>query len=498
MTNHDLPSRYTHEYRDDIGAARTELARTRNRVRAGQDVSVDLIVEAAEQLIDRWVRQRKVTEHARDEFNAAIDSEIRIRQRLRAILDTVAGLTFDTADSSDDLVPVEPERPPRSIAASSLDQAEIGIRALGPFEVWRRGRRLECGRGTKAFRLGRYLLTQPARPIQRDVLLELFWPEGNPDAGRRNLHQAVYVLRKLLARAGIRSHVALLFAHDGLPLAPALPVIAGYFNHAILRVELPDGSLFVDPTARTVPFGELPASDQEAQVLLIDERGAQLAITPSTRAADNREELRLDLALGLDGAAHGTYHAEAIGAPAASLRQRLLDAREEDRRDVVAAWFPVETATWSPPAIADLSPGTGAPPLHADGEIALARSLSSAGVERVLRLSEILRGWTPAPPAPDRDEPVLLRYRSTSIARVALTLPPGVAVAGLPPPVTVEGAAGRYRLIWSSRPGALIVERELVLAEHVFEQPLVGPLRELLQRAIAAEARPIVLMGGGR
>jgi DNA-binding SARP family transcriptional activator len=43
-------------------------------------------------------------------------------------------------------------------------------------------------------------LAQDGAPVAKDILMDLFWSDVEPEAARRNLHQAVYSLRQTLRR----------------------------------------------------------------------------------------------------------------------------------------------------------------------------------------------------------------------------------------------------------------------------------------------------------
>jgi DNA-binding SARP family transcriptional activator len=41
-------------------------------------------------------------------------------------------------------------------------------------------------------------VAQGGRPVNRERLIELFWPDTDAEIGRRSLHQAIYVIRRVL------------------------------------------------------------------------------------------------------------------------------------------------------------------------------------------------------------------------------------------------------------------------------------------------------------
>jgi DNA-binding SARP family transcriptional activator len=59
--------------------------------------------------------------------------------------------------------------------------------------------------------------------ISKEILMDLFWPEIEPEAARRNLHQAIYALRQTLKTDGVGfQHI--LFENDGYKINPALKI----------------------------------------------------------------------------------------------------------------------------------------------------------------------------------------------------------------------------------------------------------------------------------
>lgn len=76
--------------------------------------------------------------------------------------------------------------------------AAMVIYCLGPFRVYHINQLIEGWNGLKGQHIFKYLITNRSKPVPKDVLMDLFWPEMDVDAARRNLHQAVYSLRQTL------------------------------------------------------------------------------------------------------------------------------------------------------------------------------------------------------------------------------------------------------------------------------------------------------------
>jgi DNA-binding SARP family transcriptional activator len=69
---------------------------------------------------------------------------------------------------------------------------------LGPFRVYQNDRQVTAWNGLKGLAILKYLVAHFERPVAKDILMAVFWPDANPEAARRNLHQAIYSLRQTL------------------------------------------------------------------------------------------------------------------------------------------------------------------------------------------------------------------------------------------------------------------------------------------------------------
>jgi predicted ATPase/DNA-binding SARP family transcriptional activator len=72
----------------------------------------------------------------------------------------------------------------------------------------------------KAKSLVKVLALSPGRRLHREQVMELLWPDRDPEAAANNLHQALYVARRALAAAGADAATILPLRDDMLVLAP--------------------------------------------------------------------------------------------------------------------------------------------------------------------------------------------------------------------------------------------------------------------------------------
>ena len=119
------------------------------------------------------------------------------------------------------------DQPPSSQLQFSLttkskkSQAEpsMAVYCLGSFWVYLDKQPVIEWPSSKGKTIFKYLVTNRERPVDKEVLMELFWPEATPDAARNNLNVAIYGLRQALRQ--VQPHFShLLFQDDCYLLNP--------------------------------------------------------------------------------------------------------------------------------------------------------------------------------------------------------------------------------------------------------------------------------------
>ncbi len=115
-------------------------------------------------------------------------------------------------------------------APSMVEEAEaeqnlpaLVVYCLGPFRVYKHDRLIGDWNGLKGQAILKYLLMHNGKPIAKDILMDVFWPDAELGDTRRNLHQAIYSLRQTLRRnqSDLRP---ILFKKDCYLLNPELAV----------------------------------------------------------------------------------------------------------------------------------------------------------------------------------------------------------------------------------------------------------------------------------
>ncbi|HAJ56403.1 MAG TPA: hypothetical protein DCL35_01390 [Candidatus Omnitrophica bacterium] len=86
------------------------------------------------------------------------------------------------------------------------------------------------------------------------------------------------LLTSMAEAAGIQVYPVLISTFDSIDIQEDVPSLL--FNHAICAVEADKKIIFMDATANTVTFGDLPASDQDRVTLVFLKDGYRLVCTP--------------------------------------------------------------------------------------------------------------------------------------------------------------------------------------------------------------------------
>jgi hypothetical protein len=155
------------------------------------------------------------------------------------------------------------------------------------------------------------------------------------------------LLSTMLKEIGVESNYVIINAEHDVVAADARPSV-GWFNHAILAIQLPgsvkDDSLlatskhpalgnilFFDPTNEFIPFGQLPGYLQGNYAMLVRPDGTELVVMPVQQSSTNGVVRTAQLVLDEKGRLTGDVTARAVGFAAfenRDLMQRLSSDSE--------------------------------------------------------------------------------------------------------------------------------------------------------------------------
>jgi DNA-binding SARP family transcriptional activator len=88
---------------------------------------------------------------------------------------------------------------PENVSAyEAVDSPSLVVYCLGVFQVYIDDRPIVNWPNGKGKTIFKYLVTHRELPVAKEVLMELLWPEADPDAARNSLNVAIYSLRQTL------------------------------------------------------------------------------------------------------------------------------------------------------------------------------------------------------------------------------------------------------------------------------------------------------------
>jgi DNA-binding SARP family transcriptional activator len=96
--------------------------------------------------------------------------------------------------------PRSPEQEAAVVSAETPPPPSLVVYCLGPFRVYQNDQLITDWESLKARSILKYLTAHRGAPIAKDILMDVFWSDADPEAARRNLHQAIYSLRQTLRR----------------------------------------------------------------------------------------------------------------------------------------------------------------------------------------------------------------------------------------------------------------------------------------------------------
>jgi hypothetical protein len=276
------------------------------------------------------------------------------------------------------------------------------------------------------------------------------------------------VLKAALASAQIPSHIvfARTFLSDQSPYRfPRGDVYA----YAILRIDLPGGPAWVDPSYRLAPFNQLPAFLRGQDAWVVPEPGEETAYIRLPQALPDQRDgraLQMELSLDPEGLATGTGRDEHAGFEAASLKDALERLDRDQRKQAVESMLGrglrgVTLESLATERETDLG---GTATLVYGLRVRLARrDGAQLFVSSSVVPSRLARRWLATA---ERQTPMLVDSPEVLTQRVTIALPPGLLLRSAPKPVSLSSAFGSYRWTARQEPGKLILEESLSIPQQ--------------------------------
>ncbi len=300
------------------------------------------------------------------------------------------------------------------------------------------------------------------------------------------------LLKVMLGLVGIEANMVLVRTRDQGRIGEQ-PASLSAFNHAIVYV--PEYDLFMDGTAENSGAFELPAGDQGASVLVIEDgKGATFRTIPYSTADQNLEVFDYEVALAADGDAKVDYSMVLTGSGTAAWRASLEspDHRKEQITKMFAGMFPGTTVqNIALPGITDLHA-----PVRLEVDLAVPAWATKQG--EVLRWRTL--GYDSAlvssfAAQQTREHPLSLGVPNREQRTIRYQLPRGFTFSTLPSAAKLDSAFGRLELTVTTSGTTATVQTTFELRQPQIEPGDYAKFREFLSEvdhalAQAFEATP--------
>ncbi len=106
---------------------------------------------------------------------------------------------------------------------AAVQVPHLAVYCLAPFRTYVNDRLVEDWKGNKSKSIFKYLLTQREQRVPIEVLIDLFWENDEPESGRRNLYQAIYLLRQAFQICELDASL-ILSANGAYEINPAVDI----------------------------------------------------------------------------------------------------------------------------------------------------------------------------------------------------------------------------------------------------------------------------------
>ena len=149
---------------------------------------------------------------------------IAAQKRLLAEVSTLqrqVGALLDALSERSPTLPSSHRPPSPPTDVEPLPAATFYGTFLGPFALYRGTTRVPLGHNKAVLELCRYLIARAAQAVPRDEIIDLLWPEADPDRAVHRLHVTISSLRRMLGGSKARD-CYVQFGNDSYSIAAGL------------------------------------------------------------------------------------------------------------------------------------------------------------------------------------------------------------------------------------------------------------------------------------
>ncbi len=144
------------------------------------------------------------------------------------------------------------------------------------------------------------------------------------------------LLVTMLGVAGIKASPVLLHADERRVIDQGLPTLTA-FNHCIALAQVSGKEVWLDATAETCAYGDIPNSDRGSRVLVVNDGKGEFKTIPTYNAADNGMSVHSDITLRPDGGADTKVDFTMRGESGQGMRYRAREYTPDQRKQMMTS-----------------------------------------------------------------------------------------------------------------------------------------------------------------
>jgi hypothetical protein len=144
------------------------------------------------------------------------------------------------------------------------------------------------------------------------------------------------LLVTMLGLAGIKASPVLLHADERRVVDQGLPTLNA-FNHCIALAQVSGKEVWLDATAETCAYGDIPNSDRGSRVLVVNDGKGEFKTIPTYNAADNGMSVHTDITVRPDGGADTKVDFAMRGESGQGMRYRARAYTPDQRKQMMNA-----------------------------------------------------------------------------------------------------------------------------------------------------------------
>jgi len=294
--------------------------------------------------------------------------------------------------------------------------------------------------------------------------------------------------------AGIPAYYALIGTRQMGKLEREIPM--SQFNHAIVLAGVNGGLIWLDPTAETVSYGNIPGADQEKESLVFFDEEAKFLKVPLQGSEKNKMETRMVINVNPDASIDVNMELFTFGASDMEMRS-FKYIKPEQRKQVIQNW------------INSMAPGAKLKDYQfsdlEDLNTPVKLTVTCSAADYLKKADDLWMFTIPGIEVgagivgkEERNYPIVFYTTSLSIDRVEIHLPPEFKVQYLPEPVPLEIPQISFKSSYQQVDGNIFYEgiserkgTRITLSEY--------PEYKLFKEKVARESqRQIILSSSGQ